>query len=117
MSGGIYYKKREEIDIAKWDQCIEKSSNGLIYAYSFYLDHTADNWDALILNDYEAVMPLPWRKKFQFYYLYQPTFTAQLGIFGNNISAQLIENFLEAIPSKFNCKDSVCLTTSIMFCH
>ena len=97
----LYYKQRDEIDIAKWDECINKASNGLIYAYSFYLDHSADNWDALVLNDYEAVMPLPWRKKFRIYYLYQPYFIAQLGVFGRNITADLLEEFLKAIPSKF----------------
>ena len=97
----LYYKQRQEIDIDKWDDCIAKAPNGLIYAYSFYLDNTADNWDALILNDYEAVMPLPWRKKYGIHYLYQPAFIAQLGLFGNSISVQLFEKFLEAIPSKF----------------
>ena len=97
----IQYRKRHEIDNDKWNLCIETAPNGLIYAYSFYLDGTADNWDALILNDYEAVMPLPWRKKFGFYYLYQPFFSAQLGVFGNTINANLVENFLKAIPSKF----------------
>ncbi|MBO9683978.1 MAG: hypothetical protein J7502_15150 [Flavisolibacter sp.] len=97
----LYYKQRNEIDTAKWDECIDRASNGLIYAYSFYLDHSADNWDALVLNDYEAVMPLPWRKKFGIYYLYQPFFTAQLGVFGQNITKDLFEKFLRAIPSKF----------------
>lgn len=97
----LYYKRREEIDIDKWDQRIGLSSNGLIYAYSFYLDGMADNWDALVLNDYEAVMPLPWRKKIGIHYLYQPAFTAQLGVFGNNITAHIIESFFSAIPSKF----------------
>jgi hypothetical protein len=97
----LYFKRREEIDINKWDQCIGLSPNGLIYAYSFYLDRMADNWGALILNDYEVVMPLPWRKKFGIHYLYQPAFTAQLGVFGNNITAHIIESFFSAIPSKF----------------
>ncbi|MGZ3950491.1 MAG: hypothetical protein ACXVBZ_03805, partial [Flavisolibacter sp.] len=83
MPGGeIYYKRRHEVEIDKWDRCISGSSNGLIYAYSYYLDATADNWDALVLNDYQAVMPLPWRKKFGVFYLYQPSFAAQLGVFG-----------------------------------
>lgn len=97
----LYYRQRSEIDGSKWDYCINKAVNGLIYAYSFYLDHSADNWDALVLNDYEAVMPLPWRKKFGVYYLYQPYFTAQLGLFGQNTTADLLEQFLSAIPSKF----------------
>ena len=101
LDAQLQYKRRHEIDNDKWNLCIETAPNGLIYAYSFYLDGTADNWDALILNDYEAVMPLPWRKKFGFYYLYQPFFSAQLGVFGNNMNANLVENFLKAIPSKF----------------
>lgn len=97
----LYYKRRQEIDINKWDECITKASNGLIYAYSFYLDHTAGNWDALVLNDYEAVMPLTWRKKFGVCYLYQPSFSAQSGAFGENITAGLLDFFLRAIPAKF----------------
>ena len=101
QEANLYFKRREEIDIDKWDQCIRLSSNGLIYAYSFYLDRMADNWDVLVWNDYEAVMPLPWRKKFGIHYLYQPAFTAQLGVFGNNITAHTIESFFSAIPSQF----------------
>jgi hypothetical protein len=97
----LYYKQRHEIDTLKWDNCMNKAPNGLIYAYSFYLDHMADNWDALILNDYEVVMPLTWRKKIGIHYLYQPPFTAQLGLFGKNISADLLQKFLASIPSKF----------------
>jgi Acetyltransferase (GNAT) domain len=97
----LYYKQRPEIDISRWNQCIDNAPNGLIYAYSFYLDNTADNWNALILNDYEAVMPLPWKKKFGFYYLYQPFFIAQLGLFGKNLTADILESFLKAIPAKF----------------
>jgi hypothetical protein len=41
----------------------------------------AANWDALVLNDYEAVMPLTWKKKWQIKYLCQPAFAQQLGIF------------------------------------
>ena len=47
----------------------------------------AKHWDALVLNDYEAVMPLTWNKKYGIYYLYQPFLTAQLGVFGTSINA------------------------------
>lgn len=80
---------------------MDRVSNGVIYATTPYLNHMADNWDALVLNNYEAVMPLPWRKKHGFYYLYQPPFTAQLGLFGNVVDASLLEKFLAAIPKKF----------------
>jgi hypothetical protein len=97
----LYYRQRHEIDSNKWDQCIDSASNGLIYSYSFYLDQMADHWDAIILNDYDAVMALPWRKKFGIYYLYQPFLTPQLGIIGKNISNELLQRFIEAVPEKF----------------
>jgi len=101
----IKYLTNNTIDKKKWDDCITNASNGLIYAYSYYLDAMAKNWDALILNDYEAVMPLTWNKKYGFYYIYQPFFTASLGIFGKDISADLLNKFLTAIPEKFKYWD------------
>lgn len=101
----IQYLTYLQIDKLKWDSCITWAGNSLIYAESFYLDSMAKNWDALILGDYEAVMPLTFNKKYGVYYLYQPFFTASLGIFGNNISAELTDNFLQAIPEKFKYFD------------
>lgn len=97
----IYYLPHSKIDKRQWDKCVDASGNGLIYAYSFYLDAMADHWDAIVLNDYEAVMPLPWRKKYGIYYLYQPFLIAQLGLFGNGLNAWLLERFFKAIPTKF----------------
>src|SRR5437868_3095565 len=101
----IRYLKNNEIDKQKWDRCIKAVPNGLIYAYSHYMDHMASNWDGIVLNDYEAVMPLPWRRKLGIYYLYQPFLMAQLGLFGFDITASLLERFLSAIPSKFRYWD------------
>lgn len=97
----ISYLRRHEIDPAKWDACIESAPNGLIYAHSFYLDIMARHWDALVLGDYEAVLPLTWNKKWGIYYLYQPAFTASLGVFGKSITKNRIHSFLNAIPKKF----------------
>ena len=107
MSGtaNIRYLTNQQIDKNKWDNCIEKAGNGLIYGFSFYLDQMAKNWDALVLNDYEAVMPLTWNKKYGIHYLYQPFLTAQLGLFGNNINSEILELFLKAIPAKFQYWD------------
>lgn len=101
----ITYLNQSQIDKKKWDQCIESATNGLIYGYSFYLDHMSKHWDALVFKDYEAVMPLTWNKKFGLYYLYQPFLTAQLGVFGNNISVELTDQFIQAIPARFRYID------------
>ena len=97
MSSRIFYLEQENIDKQKWDDCIDKAGNGLIYAYSFYLDCMSKHWGALILGDYEAVMPLTWNKKYGICYLYQPFFAAHLGIFGNNLSQTTVKTFLESI--------------------
>lgn len=95
----------ENIDRRKWDDCITAADNGLIYAYSFYLDCMAKTWAGLVLNDYEAVMPLPRRKKWGIEYLFQPFITPVLGVFGKNISGEIVSSFLEAIPPKFKLRD------------
>jgi len=97
----IQYLSHKEIDKPKWDACIEEAPNGLIYPYSFYLDTMSKHWDALVLNDYEAIMPLTWNRKYSFYYLYQPAFTASLGVFGKNLNKELIDDFIKSIHSKF----------------
>ena len=101
----ISYLRNANIDKIKWDRCIHNSQNELIYAYSFYLDAMSENWDALILGDYEIVMPLTWKKKYGIYYLYQPFFCASLGVFGNNLSAEIVRDFLNNVPAKFRYWD------------
>ena len=102
LQGNLQYLHRHQIDTAKWDQCINNAANGLLYARAFYLDHMAGEWDALVLGDYQAVMPLTWRKKFGIYYLYQPAFTQQLGIFtGAALNEELVNYFLRTLPSHF----------------
>ena len=101
----INYLTYQQIDKAKWDACINKADNGLIYGYSFYLDAMAKHWDALVLGDYEAVMPLTWNKKYSIHYLYQPPFTACLGVFGKLLTAETVNEFLQVIPSKFKYWD------------
>jgi len=90
----IHYLHRKDIDTEKWDACIH-----LVYGRSFYLDHmTAGQWDALIMGDYEVVMPLTWKRKWGISYLYQPPFTQQLGLFATGtISPGIIGAFLEEL--------------------
>jgi hypothetical protein len=101
-SEDIRFLSRKEIAPEKWDQCISRAKNSLIYARSFYLDYMAKNWSALVLNDYEAVMPLTWNKKFGISYLYQPPFTAQLGIFmKDNENKTFVGQFISHAKAHF----------------
>lgn len=101
----IRYITHNQIDFKAWDNCILHSSKNRIYATSAYLNAMAPQWDALVLNKYETVMPLVYNKKWGQYYLYQPPFTAQLGVFGAQITSQVFEQFISEIPSKFKYWD------------
>ncbi|HUB62026.1 MAG TPA: hypothetical protein VL978_15030 [Puia sp.] len=101
--GHITHLRRHEIDTTRWDRCIEASVSPMIYGSSFYLDTmAAGKWDALMLDDYRAVMPLTWRSKFGIRYLYQPAFTQQTGIFSPEAAGPaLVETFLRQLESRF----------------
>ncbi len=98
----IIYLQHNEIDKVKWDKCIIRSYNGIIYAFSWYLDIVSENWEALIVGDYEMIFPIIPGKKFCINYLYQPLFVQQLGVFSyQKLNSKIIEEFLDAIPKKY----------------
>ena len=76
---------RSDIDDARWNATVDASTNPLPYGYTWHLDAMAPGWNALVEGDYEAVMPLTERKKYNVTYLYQPYFTQQLGVFSKHL--------------------------------
>lgn len=96
----ISYIQRDKLNDAKYDECIEKSFQSLPYAFTWYLDIAIDNWDALVLNDYEAVMPIPNAKKYFINYVYPPLWILQLGIFSRvNYSSK--DGFINCLKERF----------------
>jgi effector-binding domain-containing protein len=97
----IQYVDHHQIDPTKWDSAILRSPHPLAYGLFEYLNAVCESqWDALIYNDYEAVFPLPFKKKFGIKYLVQPMFCQQLGAFGSNVNVST-HHFLSAIPKRF----------------
>ncbi len=99
----IRFVEHADIDKRRWDACIERSSNGMIYARSWYLDIVSPGWNALTDGDYKSVFPLTWKKKYGIQYLHQPFFTQQLGVFSEEKKEQekITSDFLSAIPEKY----------------
>ena len=98
----IQYIKRQHLDVDKYDACIESSVQSRIYAFSWYLDIVADNWDVLVLGEYKAVMPIPWKQKYLLKYISQPFFCQQLGVFSKEITSQELQDEMsKCIPKKF----------------
>lgn len=90
------------IDKRRWDDCIAKSFNGSVYAWSWYLDIVHPEWEALIENDYERVMPLTPSRKFGISYMFQPFFVQQLGVYSqSSLNEEIVETFVDSIPKKY----------------
>ncbi|MEO9571328.1 MAG: GNAT family N-acetyltransferase [Polaribacter sp.] len=107
----IKYIKRKDLNTIKYDACIEQSIQSRIYAFSWYLDIVAENWDVLVLGDYDAVMPIPLRKKYGIKYIYTPFWLIQLGIFTredeneNEFLIKLFETF-RFVETRTNTRNS-----------
>lgn len=102
----IKYLQHEEIDKEKWDDCINLSLQGLVYALSWYLDAVHPGWEVLVENDYEVVFPLTSGKKFGINYLYQPFFNQKLGAFSRKPGEYIdIDPFLEVLRERFRYVD------------
>lgn len=96
----IKYIKHKEIDFEKWDKIILSSSYPLVFAQSFYLNATCPQWDALVIGDYESVFPLTHKMKFGIAYMHQPSFTPQLGVYGN-VTSEIEQLFFDYITRHF----------------
>jgi hypothetical protein len=98
----ITYLKNKDIDLLQWDKCIEKSVNGNIYGFSWYLNILAEHWDALVAGNYEAVMPLVKTRGKNSRILVQPYFGRQLGLYSRKILTNfMVNDFIGAIPKKY----------------
>src|SRR5690606_17349129 len=97
----IFKHNSPDLDLKKWDEVVGISPNGLIYAYSWYLDALNVEWLALIKDDYEYIMALPIQRKWGIVPIsYQPILVQQLGVISpeNNINQSIIQEFVSAIP-------------------
>lgn len=104
MTNTLTILPSKKIDSKKWDQCIVNNTNGLIYSTSLYLNTMAKNWHGLVIDDYQAIIPLPWKKKLGIRYGYTPPFIQQLGLIGK-MNDTLWPIVLEAIHSFYSYGD------------
>ncbi|WP_338814406.1 hypothetical protein V9L05_03580 [Bernardetia sp. Wsw4-3y2] len=109
--------KHHQIDKKKWDKCISSSKENIIYAFSWYLDCVSPSWEGFVLEDneqnYEAVMPLPVKKKYGISFLQQPLFVQQLGVFSTKkLSTSEFKTFLILLQKKFKLVSNYPFNTS-----
>ncbi|CAG5072063.1 hypothetical protein DYBT9623_04001 [Dyadobacter sp. CECT 9623] len=96
---------RNEINDAAWNRLVEKSTQSIIYAFTFYLDLVCADWKALVWSsagEYETIMPLPVRRKWGFEIIYQPHFCQYLGVFSQRpVTAEEITAFLAQLNKHY----------------
>lgn len=106
----IRYLRHSEIDSEKWNQTVHNSLFSTIFAEYEMLDLLTgpDTWDAVVQDDYVAVMPLPYRKKGVLKYVYTPFFMPQMGIFSEHeVSPVEVDHFLSEVTKHFVLADII----------
>ncbi|HYG39562.1 MAG TPA: hypothetical protein VD908_13120 [Cytophagales bacterium] len=98
------YVKHKDINYYLWDECIEQSPNGIIYALSWYLNIVSPDWDAIIKEEkgkYKIVLPVTKQKKYLINILKKPILTYGLGLIGNNIEKTDCSDVMKIITKRF----------------
>ena len=99
----IKYLKNSEINFVRWDNCINNAINGNIFSYSWYLNILCENWDALVLGDYEYVMPILHKIEYKKSIIFSSKLGNRLGIFSNSIlTEKIVTEFIDKIPNTFS---------------
>ncbi|MBN4072840.1 GNAT family N-acetyltransferase [Crocinitomix catalasitica] len=87
--------KREDIDAEIWDQRIRESAIENIFCYSWYLDAVSENWMAVITDNYQTVVPVPFTSKLGVKQFYQAPFSREYDIFGDEFNWSELAAFLK----------------------
>ncbi|GAB0157907.1 hypothetical protein CHRYSEOSP005_31990 [Chryseobacterium sp. Alg-005] len=95
--------KYHEIDFNKYSECLESSEQRKYSASKDFLDITSGKqWEILVYNDYEAVMPVPYVWKFGIKIVHNPKLCQQLGVFSKTDNLQINDLFLSFFEKKYN---------------
>lgn len=94
MATPLNLLSRSELDTVAWDGCVMASPNRIMYGYSWYLDVVLSEpgwrWMGLVwtneVGTYQAVMPIPLRRKFGRWVVHQPLFCQFLGVFAQEVT-------------------------------
>ncbi|MGC5745713.1 hypothetical protein [Chryseobacterium sp. NFX27] len=94
--------KYNEIDFIKYADCLEKSEQRKYSASKFFLDvTTGKQWDLLVYNNYEAVMPVPFILKKGIKIVHNPLICQQLGVFSDKDDKKINGKFLSFLQKNY----------------
>ncbi|MCG8580169.1 MAG: hypothetical protein MI866_09645 [Bacteroidales bacterium] len=76
--------RHDEIDIKRWDETVRNSANESPVVYSWVLDIMHPGWNAVVVGDYEGVMPLTTSKVMFSEHLQMPYDLQNFGVFSSD---------------------------------
>jgi hypothetical protein len=94
LKNNLIRLRHHEIDKAKWDAGIARSTHPLIYAESWYLDIVAPNWESIVSRDYGVLWPLTLNRKYKWPVIMQPMYAKLLGMFASEtLDQKTVDDF------------------------
>lgn len=91
-----------DIDFQKYNYCVENAVQSIFFGTSHYLDTIiTGKWEILVLGDYQAVMPIPFVKKYGAKIVIMPMQTQQLGVFSQKDDSMINQLFLEFLNKNY----------------
>ncbi|WP_124642116.1 hypothetical protein [Amniculibacterium aquaticum] len=92
----------KNIDFTKYTHCINQSAQKKYSVSKEFLDiTTGKKWNILVEGDYDAVMPLPFVKKFGLKLIVNPRLCQQLGVFSKKDDLKVNDEFLEYLDKNY----------------
>ncbi len=116
----LRFLSRSEVDTVAWDACVATSRQRIVYGYSWYLDAVLPGpswrWVGLVLHTeqghYEAVLPVPLRRKFRAWVVHQPLFCQFLAVFSPDEACNPTP-FLRAVQQRYRYGSVLCLNSLV----
>jgi len=94
----IKFVESKNIDTSRWDELVRSSTSENVFSYSWYLSAVSENWGAVIVGDYESVMPVTYTSKLGVNQCVQASFTREFEVLGSDLK---LNNVLPILKSRF----------------
>ncbi len=95
----ITLHSQQTLNRKAWDYLIDVAVQDSLFGQSWLLDVACNEWQALVLNDYEAALVLPIKNKWGIKYAYNPLFIRECGVFSRTpFNPEVLQQFINAIP-------------------
>ena len=94
--------KYEEIDFARYSECLKNACQNTDYADKQFLDIVSKRqWFLLVDGDYEAVMPVSYVRKYGLTFILMPKLCQQLGVFSKKDDSEINQQFYGFLNQNF----------------